>query len=92
MIRWEATKAEHELMVKIADRFTQNKNYGGLSYRELLMDLNATHSNGCPLKLQELLDAPDLDFFHDVAGITRHLDRKTGKLTNYFLPRYAWSE
>lgn len=53
------------------------------------MDITAAHLNGCPLKLAELLEARDSDFLHDIAGIARHLDRKTGKLTDCFVPRYA---
>lgn len=53
------------------------------------MDITATHANGCPLKLAELLAADDFNFSHDVAGIYRHLDRTTGKLLDCFLPRFA---
>lgn len=53
------------------------------------MDITACHANGNPLKLKELLDAPDFDFFHDVAGINAHIDRKTGKLLDFFSPRYS---
>lgn len=55
----------------------------------LHMDISATHANGCPLKLKELLEADDFNFLHDICGIIRHIDRKTGKLTNFFWPRYA---
>lgn len=54
-----------------------------------LMDLAATHLNGCPLDLQKLLDAPDLDFLHDILGINSHLDQSTGRLEGCFLPRCA---
>lgn len=56
------------------------------------MDLTAVHANGCPLVLQGLLKADDFNFLHDVYGIARHLDRDSGKLTNFFLPRYAAPE
>lgn len=56
------------------------------------MDLIATHVNGTPLDLQRLLDAPDFDFFHDIGGIRRHLNRETGKLGDHFLPRTAKME
>lgn len=54
-----------------------------------VVDVTVVHVNGCPLKLQELLDAPETDFIHDLAGIRRHLDRATGKLDDGFLPRCA---
>jgi hypothetical protein len=53
------------------------------------MDLNAAHANGCPLDFQKLLDFPDFDFFHDVYGIARHIDRETGRIGDCFLPRCA---
>lgn len=54
----------------------------------LMMDLCVTHNN-CPLKLQELLDGANADFVHDIAGIQRHINRRTGQLEDCFLPRYA---
>lgn len=53
------------------------------------MDLSACIANGCPLKLQELLDADDFNFAHDFYGIHRHINRRTGKLEDFFLPRFA---
>lgn len=53
------------------------------------MDLTACHCNGCELDLDRLLLAPDPDFGHDVCGIRRHIDRRTGKLGGCFLPRCA---
>lgn len=54
----------------------------------MLMDIIACHLNGCPLRLAELAEADEFNFSHDVWGIRRHMDRKTGKLTDCFLPRY----
>lgn len=51
------------------------------------MDLEATNCNGCPLNFQKLLDFPDFDFNHDIAGIRRHIDRSTGRLGDCFSPR-----
>ena len=53
------------------------------------MDITATHANGNPLRLKDLLAADDNNFSHDVFGIRRHLDRNTGKLGGFFLPRYS---
>lgn len=53
------------------------------------MDISVCIANGCPLKLQEWLDAPDFDFAHDFYGIARHINRKTGQLEDCFLPRFA---
>ena len=56
------------------------------------MDLTACHANGNPLRLQDLLDADDFNFSHDVFGISRHLDRETGKLEGFFSPRYTLND
>lgn len=52
------------------------------------MDISATHFH-CPLRLADLLDADQFNFAHDMRGIQRHLNRRTGKLENFFLPRFA---
>ena len=51
--------------------------------------LAATHANGNPLRLHDLLNADDLNFAHDVWGIRSKIDRTTGKLTDHFSPRYS---
>ena len=55
---------------------------------DLMMDIDATNEN-CPLRLKELLNADDFNFYHDIIGIGNNLNRKTKKLENCFLPRYA---
>lgn len=55
------------------------------------MDLTATHANGNPLKLHQLLAADDANFAHDVFGIRRHLNRETGELMDCFVPRFSRS-
>jgi len=60
---------------------------------DVIMDLTAVHANGCPLYLATLAQGARIsDVMHDVVGISRHLDRKTGKLQDGFLPRYAIPE
>jgi hypothetical protein len=56
---------------------------------DINMDITAAHLNGNPLRLEALLAADDFNFVHDVFGIRRHLDRKTGKLGDCFLPRFS---
>lgn len=53
------------------------------------MDIVATHCNGNPLRLADLLAADDFNFLHDVSKIARYLDRETGKLTDCFMPRFS---
>lgn len=55
----------------------------------LMMDVTAVHANGCPLKLAALAEADEVNFAHDIGGISRHIDRETGHLGGCFLPRFA---
>jgi DNA-directed RNA polymerase subunit N (RpoN/RPB10) len=43
----------------------------------------------CPLDLDRLIDADDFNLVHDVAGIDRHMCRRTFKLLRGFWPRFA---
>ena len=56
---------------------------------DIQMDVTATHCNGNPLRLADLLAADDFNFLHDISKIARHLDRETGKLTDCFRPRFS---
>lgn len=42
-----------------------------------------------PLRLQELLEADDANFAHDVFGIVRHWSLADSAMRNCFLPRFA---
>lgn len=85
MVKFNSTKEELELIYKITQR----------AHRELLipdklnliMDLDATHSNGTPLDFEKLLGFDNFNFAHDIHGIMKHIDRRTGGLTRCFLPR-----
>ncbi len=62
------------------------------SYEDRLsmrMDVIATHANGNPLRLDDLLAADDFNFAHDMSGICNCLDRSTGQLTRNFRPRFS---
>ena len=56
------------------------------------MDITACHINGGRLDIKKLLEADDFNFVHDVVGIERHMNRRTGKLDGSFLPRCSASE
>jgi len=90
-IKFTATKDEFKFIGDIAHRAVSMANKYGCDYDivDALMDIEACHSNGCPLKLSELAQAPSADFAHDVFGIRRHINRETGKLEDCFLPRFA---
>ncbi len=86
MINWMITKENLQKIGKICDRDRAKIERPRM---DLIMDLSATHSNGCPLDFDKLLGFDDFDFYHDIYGIVKHLDRTTGKLQNCFLPRCA---
>lgn len=54
----------------------------------LNMDISATAFH-IPMDLDRLLAFEDFDFNHDIVGIQRHINRKTGVLEGHFLPRCA---
>jgi hypothetical protein len=92
-ISWIISGEDHATVLKIAERaralFRKHKVKPVPALHFIVMDLTATHSNGCPLRLAELLEATDANLLHDVAGIRRHLNRDTGQLGGCFLPRYS---
>ncbi len=86
-MKFSRTALEEELIEKIAER--AKKKYSKLDRATLEMDLIACHSNGTPIQFDQLFAFDDVDFFHDIFGITKNINRKTGKLENYFFPRAA---
>lgn len=90
-MNWQTTKEDFDWITKIADRAAAMAEQQGREYpyRDALMDVTAVHANGCPLRLEELYNAPPFDFSHDIAGIHNHVNRETGQLKDCFMPRYA---
>lgn len=96
-MKLSATKQDAALIEKIADRaktlyvklLPHDEDLDMLS---LLMDITACHLNGMPLRLEELLTTDDGNFGHDVFGIRRFINRKTGRMTDHFVPRFAYHE
>lgn len=80
------TDEEQEVVTAIARRATMSGLYDDPV--AVMMDISATHVH-CPLRLNDLLNADDFNFGHDIGGIERHLNRSTGWLKNFFLPRFA---
>ena len=92
-VLFRASHNELLLLSQIANRYLKRfpnsgKKREGLHKLDVIMDLEAVISNGCPLRLNDLLAADDFNFFHDVCGIREHLDHETGQLKNQFSPRY----
>lgn len=91
-MKMDASKKDQEIIQKIAERAHKMIFRMGPTSRDALdynMDVTATHLNGCRLRLLDFLGAEDFSFMHDITGIGRHLNRETGKLENFFLPRFA---
>lgn len=102
-INWTVTRAESKDIFRIASRAVQmfvehgiiedRQNDRAALHRDIEMDITACHANGCPLQLGRLRHADDVNFGHDVFGIRRFLNRKTGKVpANKFWPRFARKE
>lgn len=87
-----ANKKDSRVIAEIVKRL---KNVAGtvlsedFDYLSMEMDISATHANGCPLRLEDLLKSSDSNFIHDLAGINKYINRKTGKLEECFWPRFA---
>ena len=90
MISFDISKEDDALVMQIVHRATgENPTDYSIDPVGLSMDLIATHCNGNPLRLKDLLEGNKQDFFHDLFGIVHNLDRRTGKLKNFFHPRFS---
>ena len=92
-VNFKGTPEEFEDMVRVAERAE------ALGFKQkratTIMDLSAVNNSTRKgnafafgsLDLKRLLAFPDYDFLHDVVGISRHINRKTGELEDCFSPR-----
>lgn len=83
-------KCSHEdraLISKIVERAIKRDRT--IDAMALNMDITACHANGNPLRLASLLTADEFNFWHDVGGISRHINCVTGQLENCFSPRFS---
>lgn len=86
-IDWKLDDHDRELVGLIVDRALAHPS-ATIDPLDLEMDLTACHlNNERKLDLQKLLEFDEFNFWHDITGISNHLDRNTGRLTNHFLPR-----
>lgn len=89
-IQFQTTAEDFALIRKIVDRAERVLTLQGQDFRRrFTMDLDALQSGICPLNLEAMLEGDNFDFIHDVCGIYNHLDRREGKLTRCFWPRFA---
>lgn len=54
----------------------------------LMMDLDVSNKE-FDLRVNELLEADDFNFSHDICGIQNNIDRTTKTFINCFVPRFA---
>ena len=85
----EFTDAERRYVKRIVKRL---KEYSSdLDSLEVTMDLAAVHKT-TPLRLRALSTADKMNLLHDIYGIRDNLDRDTGRLKEFFFPRFAQKE
>jgi hypothetical protein len=92
MTKMKIQSRESAQLLSIVQRFERAA--GGMlgpDRIQVLMDLEACHENIVPLDLDRMLDPStrDQDVVHDVAGISRHINREALTLEDHFLPRLA---
>lgn len=75
-----------ELIAKIAKRVAP---IVGCDTITIMMDLTYCIQGGCNLRLEDMLNAREIDLMHDIYGINRHLNHNTFKLEGGFWPRFA---
>ena len=80
-------KEKFMMYVKIAQRAEGMDLYEGERI-SFLMDMENA-DKVFNLRLEELLEADDLNFAHDVVGIVNNIDRKNPTDFNFFVPRFA---
>ena len=87
-LNWSISSIDRQLISNIVERAME---LSGLKTGKIniIMNLIVVHANGCPLDLEQLLQAKDGDLLHDVSGIGFHLNHNTGQLNDFFLPRFA---
>lgn len=61
----------------------------GLKAIVVAVNITKAHLNGCRLRLQDLLEAPDRAFAETIEGIMTCLDPATGQLKDGYVPAYA---
>lgn len=84
----EMTAKERFLMyVKLAERAEKMGIYHG-ERMSLLMDIENA-DKVFDLRLEDLLNADDFNFAHDIIGIVNNIDRNNPFDFDLFVPRYA---
>lgn len=88
MVDWNKASDNTVKMAHAIARRARDEGIIKGSTMDLEMDITAA-ATVLPMKLNELYKEKTFNFFHDVCGIMRHIDRDTGNLMHCFLPRCA---
>lgn len=81
-------KQDYKLISSIAKRAWNDMKDYYVSMVDFVLDLECVKEK-YNLDLKRLLEADDLDFYHDIYGIHNNLNRQTKQLDNCFIPRYC---
>ena len=74
------------LISQIADR--ARSTHPHLQKMSLVMDIDFVNQVN-PLRLKDLLEADEFNFWHDVYGIMQNFNRESKRLENCCLPRFT---
>lgn len=90
-ISFDVSLAEMRIIKRIARRGHQLLKQHGVDRdrTSIEMDLCACHANGCPLDLEKLAGFDDFNLSHDLLGLAKCLDHRTGQLLRHFRPQCA---
>jgi hypothetical protein len=90
-ISFEVSKEDQDLIDKIIKRFLETPEFKTIPWGVLniIMDLTACKANGTPLDFEPLLSYDNFQFLYDIGGIRNYLNRETGRLEDFFIPRSA---
>lgn len=77
-----------EKIVRKAKRVIE-KWRGKIDLLKLRADLIKAYSHNERIDLETLYTFDEFNFLHDIIGIMRHLNQKTGKFKDHFVPRAA---
>jgi len=86
--------AENEMLVKICKRIRDD---GDLWDEDLIFPVEQSHffqvmilaHQYCPMNLNSLLKASDLDFANDITGIRGNINHGTRGFDDWFKPKFA---
>ena len=91
LVSFKVSQKDRNTIIRIAERALPSMR-PGVDKLHVIMDVTATHANGNPLRLADLLKADDFNFLHDIYGIFACLNRDTGRLEKNFRPRFSRPE